>query len=83
MTPPVAPEDNIGPMYKMLGAIVVITDAAMLLIQANHKHEFNMADGVIQVCVFLMVLALLRPKKLDSAVKSVADKLPGIPYTKD
>lgn len=83
MTPPVPPEDDIGPAYKALAAVLAIAGAGLLLLHAKTGHTSTWIDFGQFAVLALLVLALVRPKAFDGLVKTLADKLPFFKFTKD
>lgn len=76
-----APEDDIGPYYRALGAILTVGAVALFVIHAHHNQAFSWIDFGMFCVVGLLILALIRPRFFDSTVKTIADKLPG-PFSK-
>jgi hypothetical protein len=83
MTPPVPPDEDIGPFYRALGAVLAVGALVMLLIRVNNNYSLTWVDFGMFCVVSLMVLALIRPKFFDAIVKTLADKLPFFSYKKD
>jgi hypothetical protein len=78
----VSPEDDIGPFYKTLGAISLI-GAVVLILFETHTRQGVSTLGVIRFAILLLVcLALIRPRKFDEVVKTIADKLPIFSFRK-
>lgn len=80
---PLAPEDDIGPFYKLLAGILTVAACALLVLHGLHDKGLSWIDVGMIAVVGLFVLALIRPTKFDSVMKSIADKLPFLQYKKD
>jgi hypothetical protein len=93
MTPPTGPTvteeqkiegNDIGPFYRLMGAIVLVGAMVMVGFQVKDKHAFSWPDVALWVIILFLEVMLLRPKKFDNSVKTLADKLPNFisSYTK-
>jgi hypothetical protein len=78
----IPPQDDIGPFYKALGALALVAVLVLAALQVKSGRSLGWPDAVIYGIVALVVLALIRPKKFDGAVKTVADALPFTKYQK-
>jgi hypothetical protein len=81
MTPPVAPEDDIGPYYKFIGFIALIAAIGLAFIHSMHG-SMGWIDAIIVFILVMVCLALIRPTKFDNVIKTIADWLPFTRYTK-
>lgn len=81
--PNVPPQDDIGPFYRVLGAILAIGALLLLLIRVYNNQLFTWIDFGMLCIVSMMVLALIRPRFFDSTVKTIADKLPMFSFKKE
>jgi len=80
--PPPKPEDNIGPAYVILA--VILMGAGLFFISVDIKsHGLGWPHIGGFVTVVMLFLAIARPKKFDLVVKNLADKVPGLKFTKD
>lgn len=81
--PTLPPEDDIGPFYKILGALALIGGLVLIILE-THTHQGVSTLGIIRFGILMLVcLALIRPNKFDEVVKSLADKLPMFSFKKD
>lgn len=78
----VLPEDDIGPFYKTLGAVALLGWVVFILIGAHNNHNVGPMDIGVNVLLLLAILALIRPRFFDSAMKTIADKLPMFSFVK-
>ncbi len=76
MTPLTPPEKDIGPFYKLLGAMLAIGALALFLVKANQGKDSSWIDLTMAGIILTFVLALWRPDKFDLLVKTIANKLP-------
>lgn len=80
---PLPPEDDIGPFYKMLAVFLTVAAVILLVINAMSHHTNSWIDVALLGVVAVFVLALIRPKKFDGLVKTIADSLPFLKYRKE
>lgn len=83
MTPPVPPEKDIGPFYKLIGALLALGALGLFLIHAHIGKDNTWVDLTMAAIILLFVLSLWRPDKFDELIKSIADKLPFLSYKKE
>jgi len=83
MTPPVPPENDIGPLYKIFGGILAFGALVLFYIKTGQGRDLSMVDLFMFLIIVLFVLALWRPDKFDAAMKALADRLPFLSYKKD
>lgn len=76
------PEDDIGPLYKFLAVLFSLAAVGLLIIHANAGKDSTWVDVGMMGVVGSMVLALIRPKWFDNFIKSIADKIPFLSFTK-
>lgn len=76
------PEDNIGPYYQALGALLTIGFIAVIGFQSYNRQVITKLDLILYGIVLVLILALIRPKFLDSIIKNIANWLPFTKYTK-
>lgn len=76
------PQDDIGPFYKALGGIALLGALVMGVFQVRAGRPIAWPDVVLYGIVAIVVLALIRPRKFDSVIKTMADKLPFTKYQK-
>lgn len=78
----IKPKDDIGPAYSFIGVVVILGGVGVILWAKLHGHKIEWPDVAVYALVFIAGIFLLRPDKLDSIVKAIADKLPFIKYQK-
>lgn len=83
MTPPLPPDKDIGPFYKFIGAVLALGALALFLIHAHQGRDNGWVDLAMAVVLMLFVLALWRPREFDTAMRTLADKLPFFKYKKE
>lgn len=81
MTPPVPPSQDIGPAYKILAGVFLLGGLGLVGLHAK-AGAFGVYDFGIIVVLALFCLALWRPDGFDSLVKTIADKVPFLSFTK-
>lgn len=74
------PSDDIGPFYKVLGAIGFLGALAFILMGRRAGAVLSWTDFAVIGILALLVLALIRPKAFDFAVKRIATWLPFTKY---
>lgn len=82
MTPPVPPEKDIGPIYKIWGGFFSTLGLVMTMLDAR-VHGMNGYHVILVVVCVMLLLALWRGDKFDSTMKMIADKLPFFKFNKD
>lgn len=82
MTPPIRPEDDIGPYYRFLGGVALLATIGLAFFHAMHG-SIGWIDAAIIFLMAMVCLALIRPSKFDDVVKSIASWLPFTKYKKD
>lgn len=80
---PLAPEDDIGPFYKILAGILTVAAVILLIVHETSKRDNTWTDVAMFSIIVIFVLALIRPKGFDMLVKTIADKLPFLKYSKE
>lgn len=79
---PVKPADDIGPAYVIIA--VVLMGAGLFFIAADIKaHGFGWPHLGGFTVVFLLFLAIARPKKFDMVVKEIASRAKFLSFNKD
>lgn len=73
--------DDIGPVYKGFGALLLIVAMGIFAIHASQGHPIGLHDVLFLAIAVLFCLALWRPDKFDNVMKTIGNKLP-IPYRK-
>lgn len=80
MTPPLAPEENIGPYYKAIGVACI---GALVWLLRVKTGETTWQDVAVYGILGLLALSSLRPRSFDGLVRRVATALPFTKYGGD
>jgi hypothetical protein len=83
MTPPVPPEDDIGPFYKVLALFLTLVAGGLLMLNAWRDRASTWTDVGMVGVIGCFVFALVRPKWFDSFAKTIADKIPFVAFKKN
>jgi hypothetical protein len=83
MTPPVPPSQDIGPAYKILaGCFLLLGLGGVIWLHAKAGAPVGVYDFGIIAVLALFCLALWRPDGFDGLIKTIADKVPFLSFTK-
>lgn len=80
---PLAPQDDIGPFYKILAVLLTVAAVILLILHEISGRVNTWIDVALLGVIASFVLALIRPNWFDGFVKTIADKLPFLKFTKD
>lgn len=80
--PDVPPKRDIGPIYQIIAGFCLITTVLIGVLHAHHDRPISNYDIYWLAIIALLCLALWRPDNFDSLLKTLADKLPFLSYTK-
>lgn len=72
----VPPEQDIGPVYKGFGGLLLIAAVAVLGIHALQGHPIGLHDVLILAVCAVFCLALWRPKAFEKIMESIGHVLP-------
>jgi hypothetical protein len=76
------PTDDIGPIYKVFGGILILAALLIIGIHALNDHPVGVHDVLLFSIATLFCLALWRPKAFDKVMKVLADRLPAFSFQK-
>lgn len=89
MTPPVPPEQNIGPYYRVVGAVLLLLFVVIVvgLVAPLIGHGQAPSDGVAKILAglagvdfFGFLLITVRPKRFDDVFRMIVAALPFTKY---
>lgn len=81
MTPPLPPERNIGPYYRVLGAVLGVGALGLLGYAVARGQELDWVHLAIAGLFVVGMIALVRPEKFDVVFKAMIAKAPFTKFT--
>jgi len=80
---PIRAQDDIGPIYKMLGFVALFFSLGIVAVQAIRGVRIGGHDIIFVLITALVCVCLIRPNNFDRAIKVLADRLPMFKYSSD
>lgn len=77
-----AENENIGPVYRFGGYLLLLCDLAVVGLLAYKGTPVAWPIAIVLLLFGFSALLMIRPPGLDNFVKTVADRLPFVPYQK-